>query len=566
MAATMASGSGSARVGARLLAVARSSAARAWKGAWDPRVLRELAPLVLVVAMSPWLKMAFANYVRAALFRDADMFTFASWCVLHGDRLYDQVATPDGPLVYLVYGALNLAVRSTSDQAFHVADLVFQLVTGGLMAALLVPADTEHRWLRRITWGLTGGAAWFVATGWGFTGALQREGYYAALGSLGICLVYASCHYGARTARWLLLGGCFLASWMMFGKHTGIIYAALAVMTALLLPEDPVRRMGWRLRWAGAGVTLAVASALVFVAAVGSLRGFYFWYLRYPFEVYRFFEPVPASDLLSHEDREMFYTPAFTALVGGVAAVATGSLPPRALAFAVGPVLHVAAAVLQRKGWGYQFVPIGGSSCLAFGAALVAAWTNPDGGRGWSPVRTAAAVALLVILGRSLLEDVQASYWLKEVERHVDDHDVVAPREAAKYLRAHTGPDDRIYYYGNDPVVEFAAQRHPAAPCAIVLMLRYSFALDAKGELSPTAAQRARIAQMQSDVQADTCRRVLSEKPAAMVFTDHASPGGNDGVADVEAFCPGVKPLLEQDYRQGRDADGIHVFLRNDHP
>jgi hypothetical protein len=404
---------------------------------------------------------------------------------------------------------------------------------------------------------------WLVyVLSFGFSALLQREGYYLALGSLGICLVYASPQFRPRTARWMIFAGTLLGSLMLFGKPTGVIYLGLAVMTVLLLPRDADQPLRWRIRWTGAGLATAVVTMLALVAVAGSLRGYLFWHFRFPVAVYRFLEPVSWREVLGHGDRP-FLTPALLTLIGGVVAVATRALPRHALAFAIGPVLHGAAALAQMKGWSYHFVPAVGSAYLFCILALVAVWTHPSAERSWDRTRTATTVAITLFLGRELVLQVQSSPWLRPEEKHLDAGESVAPRAAGAFIREHTRSTDRVYYYGNDPVLQFVAQRRPAGPYSYVLLLNYRYALDNHGELGPTPEQRADIERIAKQVQGDLCERLL-RRPAAMVFTDGAQLGGSDGVADVAAFCLELRPLLDSDYHLAYNADKIRVFLRNE--
>src|SRR5580700_10313523 len=82
---------------ARFVSALRSLPGRLLSGARalrDPDVLRDLAPLVLPLALAPWLWIALPHYATAELWNDVTAMNYAGWCVRHGVRMYDGVALP----------------------------------------------------------------------------------------------------------------------------------------------------------------------------------------------------------------------------------------------------------------------------------------------------------------------------------------------------------------------------------------------------------------------------------------------------------------------------------------
>jgi hypothetical protein len=49
----------------------------------------------------PWLCVCARYYANGSVFRDTTMFNYASWCLLHGERMYGTVAVMDGPFCWI---------------------------------------------------------------------------------------------------------------------------------------------------------------------------------------------------------------------------------------------------------------------------------------------------------------------------------------------------------------------------------------------------------------------------------------------------------------------------------
>jgi hypothetical protein len=298
------------------------------------------------------------------------------------------------------------------------------------------------------------------------------------------------------------------------------------------------------------------------VAVAGSLRGFYQWYVRFAIVVYRFFEPAPYAGIYVKIDRAGFVQLAGVVLMGGMGALALRALPARTLAFVVAPTVHFGLAIAQRKGWEHHYLPVRASAYVFFLIALVAAWTGPEAA--WrQPLRSVVALVMLVFVGERCMEAAQGASWLHDSEMHVNDTEVLEAHEGAAFLRDHTRPDDRVLYYGNDPLVLFAAERRPAIPTETVLMLNFSSAMNNTSELGPGPEDRYRMTLLQRRVWDDACDRILRGKPAAMAFTDRAPAGGPDGVADVVVACPDLQGMLDADYHLETTIRRLRIFLRN---
>ncbi|MGH7293704.1 MAG: hypothetical protein ACRELB_02170 [Polyangiaceae bacterium] len=533
--------------------VARLRAAYAWS---------DFVPLLLPVLVAPWLCEAGRIYAGAAMARDVNMFSYAGWCLRKGERLYQTFAVPDGPFV-VAWHALTTLVAGTGDHGLRTLDIVFHGLVAAVIGVLVVPRAWGRKLLGRAVWVLVAFALWMTHLAQTTYGSsMQREQDYIAFGCIAMCLAYASWQFGRRSARLMLVAAGVLSGLLVFGKQSGVVYVALVALIAAALPSDPAQRLRWRLGWVAAGVGLAAVAMLGLVAVAGSLRGFYEWYVRFAIVVYRFFEPAPYAGIFVKADRAGFVQLAGVVLMGGAGAVALRALPPRTLPFIVAPLLHFGLAIAQRKGWEHHYLPVRAAAYVFFLVALVAAWTGPEASRR-QPLRALIAVALLVFVGERCMDGADGSAWLRESERHLNDTEVKEAHDAAGFLRDHTRPDDRVLYYGDDPLVLFAAERRPAIPTETVLMLNFSAALNNTSELGPGPEDRYRMTVLQRLVRDDACSRIVQGKPAAMVFTDHAPAGSADGVADVVAACPELQSMLDADYHLETTIKRLRIFLRN---
>lgn len=540
-----------------ILPVSIALAARA------PRFWRDVLPLLVPLTLLPWFCVTWGNYTDTFLFRDPAMFQYAAWCMRKGERIYDSIATPDGPLIYIIHAALQLFTR-TSEQAFRAADLIFHLIVAFGTGALLSPRGALVRWVAPVVWGLFHSSVWLAFLfSFDFGGSVQREQYYVLLGMAGLTLVYRCIDRSARTATIMLLAGGFITALQMFGKHSGVLYPILGLAILLLQRANPEYPRTRRLRSFGMGVLSAIIILLLFIAVFGSLSGFWFWYFRYAFTMYQHWFAIQLSEVLVA--RSEFGLIAVTVLVGGGAAVGVGLFRRDALPFAIAPSLQFALAVVQAKGWSYQFSIVVGSAIVFFTIALAAVWDEPRASTRWSAARRLSAVGLLFFVGTRAFEMVQKSYWLTDDKRLKALPEINDPRRTAEILRSKTRPDDRLFFYGRDIILGFLAQRLPATPYEVAWLLNYRGALEpGAGYKQATSQQRAKIVALQTVVQADACRRVRASHPAAMVFMDGLPEAGPDGLQEVARFCPEVPGMLEQEYHLAAHNGAVRLYLRND--
>jgi hypothetical protein len=553
-----------ARAGSAIARTARASGGAAARALRDRAVMREAAPLVLPLVLAPWLAVCLNHYAFGVVWRDSTMMTYASWCMLHGDRIYDSVAMMDGPLAFLTHAAL-LLVGGLDMASWRQADLVFHSLVGAALGVLLAPPAPRLHAMRRVVWALVGAAMWLTAIlAFDFAATVQREAYYAGIGLLGIALIYASADRSRRVAAGMLLGGAILAGLTPWGKQTAAIYVALALVAAWMLPPSEGQARRWRLLWVGTGVLVSALAMVVFVAAVGSLRGLGFWFFKYNLVYYRFHDNELLRDILKASWAHDAQVNAALVLVSGVAALAVRALPARAVVFVVAPALEFVSVLLQHKGWRYYYIPTNVCTAVFFLYALSQTWGLEVKEESHRVMQRAAVVVVSTFVGITSIQTILGSPWLQDSEGHRGDTSVTDVVGASILLAEHTKSDDRVFQFGDEPGILLFAERHPATQYIVPWMVDLSLHVP-EGEHRPTGAPWSRIRSLELRNQNDMCARLVNDPPPALVFKD-GSVGYEGLISDAfYRICPAFKPIGAARYHELKSGP-FHIVLRNDRP
>jgi hypothetical protein len=515
-----------------------------------------LAPLVVLVALAPWLAICCWNYVHGMLNRDTMMFLYAAWCVAHGERLYSTIAIPDGPFACVLHLSF-LLVAGVSDHRFRVADLIFHFTGAFAAGALLVPPSTRRLVASRVVWGLVFAALWLAALfHWGFVDANQRESYYSLLECLGFALVIAAGDHGPRRARVMLVIAGVLLCLPAFAKQTTVVYPLLALGGLALEPSaDGVSRTQ-RLRWLLAGLMTAAAAMLLVILAIGSVRGYLFWQFEYSLLYYPYLLRKPLLEVVQQTPKDLA-TLAVACLAGGALAVGRGLLPRRALGFAAASFAALVMATLQSKGWsGYQIPTLElGQAFLA--AVVVRAWFGAQNARDRQTAQV-VAVGLAALVAVRALDWVQNSPWMDKATRLDTAAPMLATRDAARWLHDHTGEDDRVLSFGDEPSVPLLAGRKPASPYFVE-----GLTCTILSEAGPRAT--ARIHAMHRDIAGKLCDGFKARPPAAIAVSDEYCVGG-DCVAELAEMCPELREALASEYSEPKAFGGNRIWIRKPTP
>jgi hypothetical protein len=516
----------------------------------------ELAPLALPLAFLPWFLVFAERSLEQPLFRDPAMMHMMAWCMRRGQKLYEDVAMPNGPLIYVIHALIQI-FAGESERALRKADLVLQIVGGGTLGAILAPA---RHWLSRSVWAAVGAAIWmsYVFTlNWSDT--LQRETYYALIASVGLALAYVHGHASTRGNRIAVFVAGFLTCLVVFGKQTTVLYPALALI-GLLLAEGP-ERASWQQRvlWFTAGGVAVSALMLLVLVVFGSLPGFWYWFVVYPLRVYRFQHAIAWDDALMgiHPINSV---PALTATLAGVFAIAFRLLPRAAIVLVGPPLLLLLAGAAQRKGWQYHFQPAIVGVAVASVLAMAAAWKVV---RSAKPQAGAWAVVALVCwywFGR-----ISESPWRAAKTGADQAPDIIVRAQVADFLRAKTRDDARVLYYGIDPYTLYLAKRLPADPHIVSFELTYDPAVaQPPSKAAPTPEERHVIDRLQQEAANRFCSRIMRAPPQAVVLDPVAGNMGADPLQDILKWCPDFRAELEGRYEPPQRFGPSSVYVRRE--
>jgi hypothetical protein len=525
----------------------------ATRAPWLPVAAIVAVPLVLL----PLIVHQAIIDLSSPLFRDATQNQYTGWCVAHGVKLYADIGAPDGPFIHFLH-ALIQAVGGIRDEACRRVDLLLQVAGAGAMGALLSPAPGRSRGLWAfVAVGLWLG--WYLSYGWCHT--VQRDPYYALFGYLGLVLVYVSAAMSPAAARAAAGLGGALTTLVVFTRHSGVAFPAAAAV-GIFLADDPAREMrASRAKAAAVGALGAVAVMAVAFASLCSLRGFWFWYVRYSFGFYRWVGKQNGPALLVGPYAEAAIV--VLAIIAGVfLGVRARLLPRRTASFVVASVLFLGAACTVAKGW-----PNHVQQCTAAAvplAVLLLARLWAARGEVRETRHTVGAAFAGVFVVYLVVRMVAANPgWANQAAEQAD----IAPAIAVgEYIKKNTGPEDRIFLYGHELHAALYAERKPAVPYVANMMINtegwYRSLPAAPGE-GPDPAQRQVMKDLAADIARDTCARLTAKPPAAMIFLDESLGHFHHGVAEVTELCPALPTLLADHYREATvpGGDGYHVYL-----
>jgi hypothetical protein len=526
--------------------------------------LRALAPLALPLILAPWLKHQLKKELANALFRDAVQSQYSGWCIRHGLKLYADVGAPDGPFIHFLHALMQVFVGITDEGCRH-ADLFVHVVGAGMMGALLAPASkttTAGKVVRRLAWAFLAVSLWLP---WylslGFEGTVQRDAYYALFGYLGMVAIHASEDHPGKVGWGFAFGGAALCTLMLFTRQSGIIYMGAGGL-ALLCGEDAAR--GKRIRAGAAGAVAAFALTILLVAIFGSLRGMMFWYFEFTFDYYRFWAKQDPTKLFT-ESYNAAALIAVVAFVGVCGAVFARAVPRRTIAFAFPPIMFLIAAALAAKGWRNHASQVTAETIPLELLMLQFIWAYRQD-RVWTPIHAGSAALLLAFVAHRTMELVQENPFYAMAVPPKIDPDIVAAEVVGLYLKDHTLPADRIFLYGHEAHVLLYAERGPAVPYYVNILLNTGRLLRLQPPVigqEPTPEELARAERLSAKIASDACTRLMTKPPAAMVFLDHSQGPFADGVGEVEQLCPPLRGLLTQYTEVHVGPPDYHVYLSN---
>ena len=544
-----------------------------------------VAPLTLAIPPLFWVLEATRRASFATLGRDQGIFQYIAWAVTRGAVDYRDVRDVNGPLAHIVHLAF-LFLGGADEHRFRVLDLTVSGVAfafvGGCLHGLGSPVRPAI--LERLVWAL---AAWVTLSGqyllYIFWDIAQRESFYDwfMLTSVALQLVAQAPArtlgaWRAKARLMAVVGALSVVPW--FGKPTYALFtlaqlAALAVDTGMAL----TRRQA--LSAFAAGGAVAAAALLSLTGWRGDLLAFArIQFVDVP-AMYRFIWPRSVSQLL---ELPWIAAPSWWAGAGSaifLMLIALGKMPKRMLVIALVPLCALAGIVLQAKGFPYHAHPL--TAGVHLQALALVAWLvhtdSPLRLHQSAPMAVSAAIALGVARAMQGSPHIQAN-WLDqespEAERQTPEYfgHYLLPdffpfemREAAAYLAAHTGPDDRVQTYGMDPYVLFLAARLSATPYIYAYDLNADDALAGGSGLRPNRAEAARIQSIRSAHETDLLSRLAAKPPAAFVFFDGAPLLSEaDAWHDFQVHCPKAAAWVAARYDEAARFGHDRIWLRRD--
>jgi len=239
----------------------------------------------------------------------------------------------------------------------------------------------------------------------------------------------------------------------------------------------------------------------------------------------------------------------------------------RAAAFAFPPFLFLIAACLVGKGWANHVQQVTAAQVPLELLALSAIWSFDPEAPKWRPGQAAVAVLALLFIAYRTNQTLLESPYYKMPQPQPVEAEITVAHELGQYLKAHTTPDDKVFFYAHESHILLDAERKTASPFFVSGMVNvwgFYQGAPAHPDAAPGPKELAAIRHLQDDINADTCPRLTGNPPpGAFILLDG---GGifHNAIAEVTGLCPGVMPLLKEKYEQPAlpQFPGYHVFLR----
>ncbi len=407
--------------------------------------------------------------------RDQGNYAYAGQVILDGGAPYRDVFVFKPPMTALVHAATT-ALFGPTQLGIRVVDLGWFALSAVLLAGIVARLGGG-----RVGAVAAGVALPLLAFPFRYWDLAQSDGWmsFCLVGALYLAIRGLDDARG-RAGWWLGVGACL-------GLAVGFKYTA-AAFTLALLPGLVVlfrRDRGAALRavgWVALGGLAVVGALAAWVIASGGGPAF----VDSQFDLVPKYVANTGRDkgwaAFSRFGRDIFrssyhVTTAWAGIVGLLGAIVAAVVGPgrvRLLA-AIGALWLLFAAsstISQGKFFPYHFAPLHAPVALLVGLAFAMI----DRGLGrlrvpWAPPLVLAgavlAVAALgpirerhealwpVLLGRQTVEDYRRTYpWY--VNRNYSASEVA---DLAAWLRAHTGPDERVFHWGYEPSVNYLADR-----------------------------------------------------------------------------------------------------------
>lgn len=440
-----------------------SAAGRAPVQSDSPDTLTTIASALLLL-----LTAALVAYVRLRLAdvpleRDEGEYAYAGQLILKGTPPYELAYNMKFPGTYYAYAAL-MALFGQTSWGIRAGLLCLHLTTMGLL--FLVG--------RRLigTFGGAVGASAFalIALDRWSMGVFAHATHFVTFAVVAGMLALLHAERTGRTSLFVAAGVLMGVAVTMKQHAAAFVLMAMGLAVWNAWRDDAThRREIWRrlgLVTMGAGLSLAALTAIL--AAQGVLPRFWFWTVSY---AAAYVSQVPwstADDTLAmawsyitQSNGWLWYTAAV-----GLTALFFGTWRPGTRITLVGWLIASALAIVPglffRPHYFIVLMPVAG---LLVGVAATAADRALARWIGATRARLAATGLFIVLAGAYMAHDGRYLFSMTHTElvRAVyGTNPFLESPEIGRYLKAHTGPDDRIVVLGSEPQLFFYSQRKSA--------------------------------------------------------------------------------------------------------
>ena len=420
-----------------------------------------LGILLATVALVIVVRLRLAN---VPLERDEGEYAYAGQLILQGVPPYELAYNMKFPGTYYAYATV-MAIFGQSAWGIRVGLLCVHLLTMGFVFALA----------RRLV-GPVGAAigaaafAWLALDRWSM-GIFAHATHFLVLPAMAGLFVL---HRAMRSGRgWEFAAAGFLMGLAIAMKQHALSFAGMAIGLAAWsgrsAPSPDAAAMWRRAAWVMGGLAASFALLLTALASQGVLDRFWFWTFHYGAA---YVSGTPASiattmfgmawSYITQETGWLWYT----AMIGAASLFAARWKREDRIflaAWLLASALAVMPGFFFRPHYFIVMMPIAG---VLVGMAIVA--LDRALARGMRPgMASAASIAVAVALilayvvpGREYLFRMSDTELLRSVYQA---NPFPESPGIARYLNAHTTPDDRIAVFGSEPQIFFYANRKAAS-------------------------------------------------------------------------------------------------------
>lgn len=550
-------------------------------------VRRLTGPLILALVPIWWVADATKRATLTTIGRDQGIFHYIAWAVLQGDVDYRDVRDVNGPLVHLIH-LVMLKLGGADEHRFHVLDMLATGISFAIVGALLPSVMSPRRAIRsleRASWAL---ASWVVLGAqhalYIYWNQAQRESFCDWFLLPSIALQIARPAGSARSAsrRVVWIAGLSTITW--FCKPSFVFFTVMQFV-ALILVEDGLLSRKQRIQSFVLGGVAGAIIPVLYLLRYGDILAFLQITLRDVPRIYRYIWAKSANEILGEEGPLGVATMGLTISAVMLALIAMRSLPRRTLALALSPLVGVAVAIAQHKGFGYHFHPLTATTHMGCMVVVLMLWerfrSEPRRRSLGRHIALGVTGAYALLMASNMRTSPHTrNVWIlaggETPERRLDkeyfdtfktyDFDPWELRQGAAYLARVTKPDARVQMYSMDPYMLFLARRRSATPYIYAYDLNDDAALEGGWSNRPNWLEQQNIIAARRAHENDMLSRLKDAPPEAFVFIDRSPlmTFNESAWDDFRYCCMESATWVAQHYHAAKAFGDVHVWLRDD--